>query len=133
MRLLLRVDTLVELQHGRVEVGVDRDLLGGLGVWHRKARANGHLPVVADRPKQRADDAVLILLPSAVMVDDAEEHSWVHGARGIVSLVQRRLVREPHPAAARARPRGGAGAAESRDGPLLAAPRGVGRKTRNKF
>jgi hypothetical protein len=43
------------------------------------------------------------------MVDDAEQHSRMHGARGIVGLVQRRLVREPHPKAARARRRGGGG------------------------
>jgi hypothetical protein len=107
--LLLGEDPLVELEHGRVEVGVDGDLLLGLGVRHRKARAHGHLPVVADRPEQRADHAILLLLPSAVMVDDAEQHSRMHGARGIVGLVQRRLVREPHPKAARARRRGGGG------------------------
>ena len=123
--LLLGEYPLVELQHGRVEVGVDGDLLLGLGVRHRKARADGHLPVVRDRTEQRADDAILLLLPSAVMVDDAEQHSRVHGARGIVGLVQRRLVREPHPEAARARRRGGAAVAAAK-AERLSRPRSLG-------
>ena len=95
--LLLGEDALVQLQHGGVEVSVDCDLLLGLGVRYRKARANGHLPIVCDRPEQRANHTILLLLASAVMINDAEQHSRVHGARDVIGLMQRCLVCEPHP------------------------------------
>ena len=83
-----RVDTLREIEHHAVIIHIDGDLFTCLRMQHRECGTHRDSVITfTSCAKECADDALLGICTSQVMVKDGEESGWVNSDRGCTAEI----------------------------------------------